>query len=129
MGLISAYEPAESNFIDTSSPSSMNRYPGTTKCMNDGLAPAWQGRRYDTQSSCCKKEWGWNYDSCMGTGATQKWYVDWQIGKCVQDCERGNGESCGGLVTQSWIKKHDSADACCSTHMSYASVQECKFDS
>ena len=58
------------------------------------------GTFFDNLEECCKKNYSYKLDSCMGTAATgsNKWYLDWNILKCVQDCPRKNGDDCGGLA-------------------------------
>jgi hypothetical protein len=70
----------------------------------------------------------WGFYECMGTkpAASNKWYIDWSSLKCKQDCEVSTGGSlCGGLAPETWRIKHDSVDACCRAHVSYA-VEQCK---
>ena len=57
--------------------------------------------------------------------ASNKWYIDWSSLTCKQDCEVSTGGSCGGLAHETWIIKHESVDACCRAHVSYA-VEQCK---
>jgi len=105
-------------------------YPSKKKCKNDDNAPSWQNNKYTSQSTCCTSHFNWDYNNCMGItpAASHKWYMSWAIGKCVKDCEKGGSGSCGGLVTGSWILIHDSANACCSAHMSYTTVSQCKYN-
>ena len=104
-------------------------YPGTSKCLNDGKAPSWMANLYLSQTTCCSSHFSWDYNSCMGLKqqSTYKWYANWALGKCSQDCEMSEGGSCGGLVPGSYVIVHNSAEACCSAHMSYLSFAECKY--
>mmetsp|Transcript_5331 Transcript_5331/g.12100 ORF Transcript_5331/g.12100 Transcript_5331/m.12100 type:complete len:842 (+) Transcript_5331:114-2639(+) len=105
-------------------------YPGNTKCLNDGNAPAWQHSKYSSQSTCCSSHFNWDRNNCMGItpAPSHKWYISWAVGKCVKDCEEREGGSCGGLVPGSWISKHDSAHACCDEHMSSSTIAQCKYN-
>ncbi|KAK1733670.1 zinc-dependent metalloprotease (family M12A) [Skeletonema marinoi] len=105
-------------------------YPGASKCMNDGQAPSWQHNKYSSQSTCCKSHFNWGYNGCMGIKevGSGKWYINWGLSKCVKDCEKSQGGSCGGLVPGSWILTHSSASACCTAHMSFASIAECQYN-
>ena len=109
-------------------PNQTNRYPDVTECKNDGNAPSWQHNKHSDHEACCRGHFNWDYNNCMGIvpQASYKWYISWGIGKCVMDCNVGEGDSCGGLLTDSWISTHDSAAACCSAHMSYATIGQCK---
>jgi hypothetical protein len=64
----------------------------------------------------------------MGTkpASSNKWYIDWSIGKCKQDCDKSSSSTtCGGVVPGTWILLHSTSDACCRAHVSYA-VDQCK---
>ena len=102
-------------------------YPGPTKCLNGNAAP-WQQNKYHSQATCCSSHFQWDYNNCMGTTptATGNWYILWGLGKCVKDCDGSEGGSCGGLVPGSWIVTHNSAEMCCMSHMSFATLSECK---
>eukprot|EP00970_Alexandrium_tamarense_P004889 scaffold808_cov196-Alexandrium_tamarense.AAC.26 len=107
-------------------------YPGTSKCLNDGKEPSWQANLYTSQSTCCNSHFSWDYNDCMGVKLTgsYKWWIDWGAvggGKCVQDCEKSEGGSCGGLVPGSYIIKHNNAEACCTAHLSYLPFSQCKY--
>ena len=104
-------------------------YPGTSKCLNDGKAPSWQSNMYASQSICCSSHFNWDYKNCLGEKQlpTFKWYANWSLNKCVQDCEKTSGGSCGGLVPGSYVLTHDTVSACCSAHMSYLPLSQCKY--
>ena len=106
-------------------------YPGGVRCLNDGLVPSWQANRYSSRETCCQSHFSWSYENCMEIKpqASRKWFVDWVRGKCVMDCDKGEGGSCGGSVPGSWITTHDSASKCCRAHMSFMSVDACRYDS
>lgn len=105
-------------------------YPGASECQNDGNEPPWQHNLHDSQSTCCRSHFNWNYNGCMGItpAASRKWFINWAKGKCVMECNESEGGSCGGLVPGSWTVMHNDANACCRTHMSYVSVKDCKFN-
>ena len=100
-----------------------------TKCKNDGLAPTWMHHKYVDRSTCCTSHFNWAYNDCMGTkpASSNKWYIDWSTGKCKQDCDKSasGAPTCGGLVAGTWVTLHDTSDACCRAHVSYA-VESCK---
>lgn len=104
-------------------------YNADSTCKNDGNGPSWSNK-YSLQSTCCSSHFSWDYNNCMGieNSGTGAWYIDWGVGKCVQDCKTSQGGSCGGLVPGSWILTHTSAKACCTAHMSYASDKECIYN-
>ena len=84
---------------------------------------------YQDYASCCANKFWWDRESCLvqTTGeaivGSAKYYVDWVLGKCVQDC--AGDAPCGGFAP-SWITvKHDSVDACCSTHLRWVAKEIC----
>ena len=113
----------------TEAPVDTRWYPGSGKCINDGQAPTWQHNRYTGQDTCCSSHFNWDYNNCMGISqrSTGLWYISWNMGKCVKDCEQSEGASCGGLIPGSWLATYDSAEWCCSVNMSYTSVRNCKY--
>ena len=101
-------------------------YPGGLRCLDDGLVPSWQTNRYADRGACCRSHFSWSYGACMQTApgaasgaTTRKWFVDWGRGRCVTDCSKSEGGSCGGKVPGAWVTTHDSAGQCCRAHMSY----------
>ena len=110
-------------------PTHARRYVGASKCLNDGKAGSWISTFYASQSTCCATNFSWDYYGCMGTSPppSNKWYIDWGMGKCVQDCNKSQGGSCGGLAPGAWIVMHSTAEACCTTHLSYVSFSQCKY--
>ncbi|KAL3769663.1 hypothetical protein ACHAWO_009489 [Cyclotella atomus] len=104
-------------------------YPGTSKCLSDGKAPSWQSNLYASQTTCCINHFNWDYNNCLGIKQqpTYKWYANWIMNRCVQDCDSSEGGSCGGIVGGSYVITHNSAEACCSAHMSYMSISQCKY--
>ena len=106
-----------------------NRYAGSDKCFDDGKAPSWQSQFYSTQTECCAVHFSWKYNDCVGVKQqpTYKWYAEWSKGKCVQDCDTASEGSCGGLIPGAYVLTHDSAEKCCSAHMSYLPLIQCKY--
>eukprot|EP00956_Cyclotella_meneghiniana_P035736 scaffold117683_cov46-Cyclotella_meneghiniana.AAC.6 len=104
-------------------------YPGTSKCLNDGNEPSWQHNLYTSAQQCCSSHFSWDLNNCLGVEQqpTYKWYANWSMGKCVQDCKNGSGGSCGGLVPGTYVITHSSAEACCNAHMSYLPLSQCKY--
>ena len=105
-------------------------YPGASECKNDGQAPGWQNNKYSSQATCCTSHFSWGYSECMGIKETGsgKWYINWDLGKCTQDCEKSPGSSCGGLIHGSWILLHSKVETCCGGYMSYAPIEECVYN-
>jgi hypothetical protein len=72
---------------------------------------------YSTLDDCCDANVSWDKTNCVyksqGTAApgTQKYYVDWQLSQCVQDCPEAPGSSCGG-VANAWETLYDTTTAC-----------------
>lgn len=94
---------------------------GDETCKNDGSEPAYMAMNpgswmFSTQLECCKENFGWKLDTCLGSsdpnaGATNKWYMVWDAYKCQQDCV-GSGPSCGGRAA-SWDELFETRAACC----------------
>jgi hypothetical protein len=102
-------------------------------CKSDGNQPQYMSLyptlwMHTTLEKCCKLNYGWNYDNCMGGDtpvpdtpdvvATVQYYMVWgSVGKCVQDCDVGAGPNCGGKANF-WDELFDSRSSCC-TNMNW----------
>jgi hypothetical protein len=83
---------------------------------------------YDTLDTCCEKHYGYNLSGCKGQSTvdytgSEKWYIEWSTGKCVQDCTTQSGTKCGGLA-DSWNLKYDTQEKCCAER-SWWDKKEC----
>ncbi len=90
---------------------------GKSSC--GGISNTWV-ELYSSKQQCCNERLSYK-DDCLGSSdaagvsvsvvvGSDKWYVDWDIYECVQDCA---GESpCGGIAA-SWEELYSSKDRCC----------------
>jgi hypothetical protein len=104
---------------------------GTANC---GGTPSDKSvQMFDTAAACCSAKLSWvNKATCeaKSTGGTatpasgsNKWYIDWSISKCVQDCPSGG--SCGGLA-ESWENpEYTSWETCCAARLSWMKKEDC----
>ena len=124
-----------SGTIATSAPSGLY-YPDwlvDNTCKNDGNEPEYMSSNtaawmHSTLESCCKKNFNWNLDVCMGsggntgTGATMPssasglYYPDWstQESVCKND---GNEPEYMSSNTAGWM--HSTLDSCCKMNYSW----------
>ena len=87
-------------------------------CLNDGNEPAYMTQystlwMHATLQSCCDEHYSWNLSLCLGSSGSSgsnKWYMDWNENKCVQDCT--GASPCGGLA-ETWDLVYDTQDKCC----------------
>ena len=113
---------------------------GTNACLNDGDEPLYMTKgsyTETTQELCCKRYYLWNLNACMGTtGAvivgTAKWYVDYEGGKCQQDCaDASTPAGCtrfGGLAAGSDTLYEDETK-CCEGKLGYMALALCEANS
>ena len=66
--------------------------------------------------SCSQSQW---YTEPTAPAATTQFYVDWSTSKCVENCEKGAKPSCGGVNTEDYVTKYDSAKDCCDKRLSW----------
>lgn len=86
---------------------------------------------YASLDDCCEANVSWDKDSCIhdsrGTQATgtNKYYVDWSLSQCVQDCPDAGlvGSSCGGIA-KAWDVLYADSSACCN-RLSWLSRSKC----
>ena len=96
-------------------------------CLNDGNEPAYMTQystlwMHATLQSCCDEHYSWNLSLCLGSSGSSgsnKWYMDWNENKCVQDCT--GASPCGGLA-ETWDKVYDTQDKCCENITSIAAA-------
>jgi len=87
---------------------------------------------YETIEDCCKKSVGWaKASTCqrqpVATLGTDEWYVSSNnpSSKCVKNCDKSQGGSCGGLA-ETWNPLYNSASACCgSSQMAWMEQSKC----
>ncbi|KAL7509605.1 hypothetical protein ACHAXN_006936 [Cyclotella atomus] len=118
----------------------------TDKCVTDcaegdgatcgGLTNVFSDRFYSDPKSCCESELQWMFvefckaesfvSSCYaGTGL---YYRGDSAGSdfCVRDCDPANGDkTCGGLVKDTRVVLHDTAEDCCSAEYSWIDTELC----
>jgi len=87
---------------------------------------------YDSLEDCCEKNVSWDVDSCkygsQGEDApgTGKFYIDWSLEQCVQDCsEESTGSSCNGIA-KSWQSTFSSAATCCD-QIGWVNRRDCQY--
>ena len=111
------------------------------KCLQDcpadgatcgGLATPWDTLYADEAACCAAKLSSLAAGLCQanslanGTYAgTNKWYVDYQKNKCVQDCATSTA-GCGGIIEDSATSLYASAAACCAAKLSYLNAGICE---
>jgi hypothetical protein len=93
-------------------------------CKNDRKQPTYMNTNphlwmHDTLESCCKQNYGWNYNNCMreeappNPVANAKYYMIWgSPGGCFADCDVGDGPDCGGRANF-WDELFDTRTTCC----------------
>jgi len=101
-----------------------------------GLANPLSDRLYSDPKSCCESELAYRFkDLCEAESlqsncyaGTGKFYSGGVGGGeyCVRDCDPASGDStCGGLVEESYVMLHDSAEACCRAEYQWIDVELC----
>eukprot|EP00986_Skeletonema_menzelii_P012279 scaffold6708_cov153-Skeletonema_menzelii.AAC.5 len=87
---------------------------------------------YSTLEKCCEANVNWDSESCVhesrGTEApgSLKYYVDWTLSQCVQDCTVvGSGSSCKELAKK-WDVLYNDANSCCE-RLSWLSRSKCVY--
>ena len=85
-----------------------------------GLTAPISEQMYSKPRECCDEKLGWvNIDWCENDSLHNNCYIGtgrWYRGKndelCVRDCD--GGDNCGGIIDATWVRLHDSAEACVS---------------
>ena len=96
-----------------------------------GLAESWE-TLHETAATCCRDNLSWitpstcEAQSTHTAAGTSKWYVNYGVSKCVQDCE-GTG-TCGGIVSNN-LDLYDSVGACCDSKLWWVPTSFCVADS
>lgn len=73
---------------------------------------------YESIESCCSTSIGWHPAAkCQqvpeADQATNEYWINWKVNKCVKNCPTSQGGSCGGLA-EAWDQKFGSSSSCCS---------------
>ncbi|KAL7471237.1 hypothetical protein ACHAXS_011542 [Conticribra weissflogii] len=91
---------------------SVTLYADANKCCADKLS-------YLNAATC--------YANSLGIAPTGsgKFYVDWQITKCVADCDKSQGGSCNGLA-DNWETLYADATTCCKK-LSWLAFDKCLY--
>lgn len=78
--------------------------------------------------SCCDAHFSWAYDVCVNGGEalspSNKFFADFQSGRCVQDCEEGRGPF-GCAPVPPPIVLYDSIETCCEIAQSWVNIDYC----
>lgn len=103
----------------------------TGTCLNDGNEPSYMKINKswvsDSLEKCCSRFYsGWNYAKCMSLQGSGLWHVDHLKGKCVTDCEEGNGQACGGLANSVSDRLYVTPRSCCESELGYKFVEHCE---
>lgn len=102
------------------------------KCLEDGNEPEhmvldpdmWL---YDNLEECCERYYpGWNKNVCMGSEGSGLWYVNYAKGKCMTDCEVGNGNMCGGVANLAPDELFMSPKTCCAKKLPWVLNKLCE---
>ncbi|KAL3784989.1 LOW QUALITY PROTEIN: hypothetical protein HJC23_011190 [Cyclotella cryptica] len=103
-------------------------------CLQDGNEPeymkdstTWLSRSIE---ECCSRFFpGWNFNKCINLKGSGLWYVSHLDGKCVTDCEEGNGETCGGLANPISDDLYSDPRSCCESELPWRFLEFCEADS
>jgi len=103
-------------------------------CLQDGNEPAYMKGSptwtFESLENCCSRFYsGWNLNKCLNPNGSGLWYVDHMNGKCVTDCEEGNGETCGGFANRVSNNLYSNPRDCCSAELFYRFIEFCEADS
>lgn len=110
-------------------------YPDWTShsgtCLQDGNEPAYMKSSgvwtFDSLEDCCSRFYpGWNYNKCVNPYGSGLWFVDHMSGKCVTDCEKGSGETCGGYANLASDNLYFDPKDCCKKELFYRFVEFCE---
>jgi hypothetical protein len=99
-----------------------------------GWGPDLSMQYFSSAATCCSTKLGWvQASTCTGANAggtagagSNKWYVDWSIGKCAKDCAvSGSDAQCGGLA-EAWKQAtFTSWQVCCDAKLPWVKDSEC----
>ena len=101
-------------------------------CLQDGNEPIYMNNKWLSNSleDCCERYYsGWNKNKCMNIGGSGLWYVSDANGKCMTDCEEGNGKTCGGLANPVSDDLFTDPRSCCESKLTWVFVEFCEVSS
>jgi hypothetical protein len=101
-----------------------------------GLANVFSDNLYANPRKCCETELAWQFvefceaesfkSACYGGSGLYYRGDSVGVNVCVKDCEPASGDrTCGGLVEESWVVLHDTAEDCCSHEYSWIDNELC----
>jgi hypothetical protein len=109
---------------------------GSQTCLSDGAEPLYMTKANllkDTLEDCCAAYYNSEGANCIVAGGgtpptgSLEWYVNYEDGKCEQDCPAGTG-NCGGYATPADALFADET-LCCETKLGYLAVGFCEAES
>ncbi|KAL7461582.1 hypothetical protein ACHAXS_002002, partial [Conticribra weissflogii] len=68
-------------------------------------------------------------DWCLNPSGTGLWFVSHETGKCVTDCDVGNGPTCGGFANLFDLHLYSNPRSCCESELIYKNLDYCEADS
>ncbi|KAL3778382.1 hypothetical protein HJC23_003191 [Cyclotella cryptica] len=101
-------------------------------CLEDGNEPDYMKNSRSvwlcsSLMDCCSRYFpGWNFNKCISPKGSGLWYVNHLEGKCVTDCEEGNGATCGGLANPTSDELYNDPKSCCQSQLPYLSAAYCE---
>eukprot|EP00804_Cyclotella_cryptica_P013486 CCRYP_020173-RA/>CCRYP_020173-RA protein AED:0.36 eAED:0.26 QI:0/0/0/1/0/0.5/2/0/299 len=102
-------------------------------CLEDGNEPDYMKNSRSvwlcsSLMDCCSRYFpGWNFNKCISPKGSGLWYVNHLEGKCVTDCEEGNGATCGGLANPTSDELYNDPKSCCQSQLPYLSAAYCEW--
>jgi len=85
---------------------------------------------YDSLEGCCNRYYGgFNLKGCLNNNGSGMWYVSYSLGKCVTDCEEGQGGPCGGLARSITDDLFADPRSCCVAKLPWVFVEFCEAQS
>lgn len=89
-----------------------------------------EGWLFDSLEGCCNRYYeGWHFNLCMNIKGSGLWYVSHLNGKCVTDCEEGQGRTCGGLAELLSDQLYGDPRSCCVADLPWRFVELCEAES
>jgi len=93
---------------------------------------------YATLEECCFEQLAWiSSHKCemeslpppAEVRGTSRWYVSYELLKCVQDCSVGDSPSCGGIIKESHVSLFPNPQRCCEDKLNWLDTNECTANS
>lgn len=106
----------------------------TGTCLQDGNQPDHMNNSntwlFGSLEECCAQFYsGWSYNKCMNVKGSGAWYASHLDGKCVTDCEREQGQFCGGMANLVSNTLYSDPKSCCESELFYRFVEYCEVSS